>query len=92
MNLQLNNPQPPVRCYNSVQVLWTDVEYEYLLNQRIARNEEYWNSARRERTRFWRTIARKINSIFGTQFTGEQVSMKWKNLRQDHIVSIFYVN
>ena len=92
MNPQLNNPQPPVRCYNPVQVLWTDVECEYLLNQRMARNEEYWNSSRGERTRFWRTIARKINNIFGTQFTGEQVSMKWKNLRQDHIVSIFYVN
>src|SRR6266496_4885194 len=92
MNPQLNNPQPPVRCYNPVQVLWTDVECEYLLNQRMARNEEYWNSSRGERTRFWRTIARKINNIFGTQFTGEQVSIKWKNLRQDHVVSIFYVN
>ena len=92
MNPQLNNPQPPVRCYNPVQVLWTDVECKYLLNQRMARNEEYWNSARGGRTRFWRSIARKINSIFGTRFTREQVSMKWKNLRQDHVVSIFYVN
>jgi len=66
MNPQLNNPQPSVRCYNPVQVLWTDVECEYLLNQRMARNEEYWNLARGGRTRFWRTIARKINSIFGT--------------------------
>src|SRR6266496_4238503 len=58
----------------------------------MARNEEYWNSARGERTRFWQIIVRKINNIFGTQFTGEQVSIKWKNLRQDHVVSIFYVN
>ena len=66
MNPQLNNLQPPVQCYNPVQVLWTDVECKYLLNQRMARNEEYWNSARGERTRFWRIIVRKINSIFGT--------------------------
>jgi hypothetical protein len=85
-------PQLPVRNYNPVQVLWTDVECEYLLNQRMARNEEYWNLGRGGRTRFWRSIARKINEVFGTQFTGSQVNIKWKNLRRDYLVSIFYVN
>jgi hypothetical protein len=85
-------PQPPVRCYNPVQVLWTDVECEYLLNQRMARNEEYWNLGRGEQGRFWRSIARKINNVFNTRFTGHQVKNKWKNLRQDYLVSIFYVN
>ena len=82
-------PQPPVRNYNPVQVLWTDVECEYLLNQRMACNNEYWSLGRREHSRFWRSIARKINEVFGTDFTKAQVKMKWKNLRQDHLVSIF---
>jgi len=81
-------PQPPVRNYNPVQVLWTDVECEYLLNQRMYRNQEYWNLGRGRRTRFWRSIARKINAIFGTQFSGHQVQTKWKNLRQDYLVII----
>ena len=82
-------PQPPVRNYNPVQVLWTDVECEYLLNQRMGRNEEYWSLSKVGRRRFWRGVARKINEIFRTHFTGNQVNMKWKNLRQDHLVSIF---
>jgi hypothetical protein len=85
-------PQPPVRNYNPIQVLWTDVECEYLLNQRMARNNEYWSLGRREQARFWRSIARNINNVFGTRFTGDQVKIKWKNLRQDYLVSIFYVN
>ena len=58
----------------------------------MARNNEFWNLSRREQKRFWRKLARKINNVFGTQFTRDQVKTKWKNLRQDHIVNIFYVN
>ena len=58
----------------------------------MVRNEEYWSLSRSEQSRFWQSIARKINDIFETQFTGDQVRIKWKNLRQDHLVSIFYVN
>jgi len=82
-------PQPPVRNYNPVQVLWTDVECEYLLNQRMYRNQEYWNLGRGGRTRFWQSIARKINGIFGMRFSGYQVQTKWKNLKQDYLVIIF---
>ena len=82
-------PQPPVRNYNLVQVLWTDVQCEYLLNQRMGRNEEYWGLGKGGRRRFWRDIAGKINEVFGTHFTRNQVNMKWKNLKQDHLVSIF---
>jgi len=89
---QQPQPQPLVRCYNPVQVLWTDEECEYLLNYRMAKNDKFWNLNRREQRRFWRKLARKINDVFGTQFSGDQVKTKWKNLRQDHIVSIFYVN
>jgi hypothetical protein len=85
-------PQPPVRNYNPIRVLWTDVECEYLLNQRMARNDEFWSLSRRGQARFWRSIARKINNVFGTRFTRNQVKIKWKNLRQDYLVSIFYIN
>jgi hypothetical protein len=82
-------PQPRVQNYNPVQVLWTDIECEYLLNQRMFRNQEYWDLDRGGQTRFWRNIARKINEIFGTHFTGQQVQTKWKNLKQDYLVIIF---
>ena len=78
--------QPPVRCYNPVHVLWTDVECEYLLNNRMARNEEFWGLSPGRRIQFWRSVARRINECFGTRFTPEQVRNKWKNLRQDYIV------
>jgi hypothetical protein len=58
----------------------------------MARNNEYWSLGRGGHAIFWQSIAVKINNVFGTRFTGEQVKMKWKNLRQDHLVSIFYVN
>ena len=35
-------PQPPVRNYNPIRIMWTDVECEFLLNQRMARNQEFW--------------------------------------------------
>ena len=37
-----NIPQPCTINYNQVKVLWTDEKCLYLLNQRIARNDEYW--------------------------------------------------
>ena len=58
----------------------------------MARNDEYWGLGRGAHARFWRSIARKINDVFGTRFTGDQVKIKWKNLRQDYLVSKFYVN
>jgi hypothetical protein len=85
-------PQVPVRCYNPVHVMWTDVECEYLLNQRMARNDEYWGLTGGGRAQFWRNVARKINECFGTRFTGEQCKNKWKNLKSDYQVNIFYIN
>lgn len=85
-------PQPPVTNYNPIRVLWTDIECEYLLNQRMSRNNEFWNLESGTHVRFWQSIARKINECFGTIFTGNQVKTKWKNLKQAHLVSIFYIN
>ena len=84
-------PQPPVRCYNPVQVMWTDVECEYLLNQRMARNDEFWGLTGGGRTRFWRSVAGKINECFRTRFTEEQCRNKWKNLKSDYQVNKFYI-
>jgi hypothetical protein len=92
INLPPSVSQPPVQCYNPVQIMWTDVECEYLLNQRMARNDEYWGLTGGGRRRFWRSVARKINECFGTRFTGEQCKNKWKNLKSDYQVNIFYIN
>lgn len=27
---------------NEIQILWTDIQTEYLIDQRIARNQEFW--------------------------------------------------
>ena len=87
-----NIPQPRTVNYNQIRVLWTDEQCEYLLNQRMCRNDEFWNLASRNRKLFWRSIADKINNCFGTGFTGTQIKTKWKNLLREHLVSIFYVN
>jgi len=42
----------------------------------MVRNEEYWSLSRSEQSRFWQSIAKKINDIFRTQFTGDQVRIK----------------
>lgn len=89
-----NIPQPPVTNYNQVRTLWTEEQCFYLLDQRMYRNEEFWNLRAGGKRRFWRDIANKINSCFGTRFTWVQVEQKWKNLKQSYLVStsIFYVN
>jgi hypothetical protein len=87
-----SNPQPPARHENRIQVLWSDVQCEYLIDQRMSRNEEFWRLGKGGKVRFWREIAVKINNVFGTDFMGEQVKQKWKNLQDDYEVSIFYVN
>ena len=88
-----NIPQPrTVNYYNQIRVLWTDEQCEYLLDQRMCRNEEYWDLASRNRAQFWRSISDKINNCFGTRFTETQIKTKWKNLLREHLVSIFYVN
>jgi hypothetical protein len=81
--------QPRVTNYNQVRVLWTDEQCEYLLDQRMSRNNEFWNLANRNRAEFWNSIAEKINKCFGTHFNGVQMKNKWKNLLREYLVSIF---
>ena len=38
-----NISQTPVTNYNQVYTLWTEEQCFYLLDQRMFRNEEFWN-------------------------------------------------
>jgi hypothetical protein len=87
---QRSNSQLHVTNYNRIITIWTDEETEYLIDQRMSRNDEFWDLNRNERDEFWQSIAAKINEIFGTTFTSLQVKTKWKNLVRDHLVSKFY--
>lgn len=86
----MNTPQPPVTNYNRTRVLWTQEQCEYLIDQRITRNIEFWSLGQGNQRPFWISIAEKINECFGTRFTSYQVASKWKNLKKAHEVSIFY--
>ena len=79
-------PQPPVVNYNRTNVLWTDEQCYYLLNQRMYRNDEFWTLSPHRRREFWQSIANKINEVFGTRFTYKQVNVKWNNLLEDYKV------
>jgi len=88
-----NIPQPPVmNHYVHSRLYWTDIQCEYLLNQRMCRNDEFWGLASWNRSEFWRSIAHKINECFGTHYSKTQVKNKWKNLLREYLVSIFYIN
>jgi len=86
-----NNTNQPLAVNNNiVQVIWNDIQCEYLINQRISRNNEFWSLGRGGKALFWNEIKNQINEIFGTNFTDEQVKKKWNNLKNDYMVSIFY--
>lgn len=74
---------------NEIRVLWTDIQCEYLIDQRISRNMEFWSLPLRRQICFWTDVANKINECFLTHFMAVQVRTKWNNLIQDHRVSIF---
>jgi hypothetical protein len=56
-----NISQPPVVNYNQVRTLWTEEQCFYLLDQRMYRNDEFWNLRAGGKRRFWRDVANKIN-------------------------------
>lgn len=87
-----NIPQPVALNNNRIRILWTEEQCLYLINQRLSRNNEFWSLESYNRKRFWLSIANKINDCFGTRFTSSQVSRKWSNLLQDHLVSIIYIH
>ena len=77
---------------NNVRIEWTDIQCEYLIDQRISRNIEFWNLSSRRQMCFWNSVTANINECFLTTFSAIQVRTKWNNLLSDHRVSIFYVN
>ena len=72
-----------VNYYNQIRVLWTDEQCEYLLDQRMCRNEEYWDLASRNRAQFWRSILDKINDCFGTRFT----QVEWYQIGYQSVIN-----
>ena len=66
--------------YNEIRVLWTDIQCEYLIDQRITRNIEFWSLPLRSQISFWRSVAININECFLTNFTAMQIRTKWNNL------------
>lgn len=79
---------------NEVIVIWTDYQCEYLIDQRISRNQELWSLPLRRQIIFWSSVANNINECFLTNFTPVQVRTKWNNITRNHRVSTiyFYVN
>jgi hypothetical protein len=87
-NQPQRQPQRQRQPYNQIRVLWTDEQCEYLLNQRMYRNEEFWSLASRNRMAFWDSISEKINDCFGTDFNWTQIKNKWKNLLREYLVCL----
>lgn len=83
--------QPQAVNNNIVQVRWTDVQCEFLINERTSRNDEFWSLGSGEKRLFWKDIKNQLNNVFGTTFTTRQVEKKWINLKDDHMASIFYI-
>ncbi|RIA88299.1 hypothetical protein C1645_826559 [Glomus cerebriforme] len=81
-----NIPQSRTINYNQVRVLWTDEKCLYLLNQRMARNDEYWKLDYRNKMEYWRSITVKINNCFETRFMALQTKQKWKNLLREYLI------
>ena len=62
------------------RVEWSEEETRLLINQRKHRNLEYYRTPGRSRTAFWNSVARRINSSAGSNFTGNQCKRKFENL------------
>jgi Myb/SANT-like DNA-binding domain len=67
--------------------MWTRRTIRLLIDQRKHRNNEYHFEYGRNKRDFWRSVARRINRVAGTNFDHRQCSRKWSNL-----VSAFNVN
>ncbi|CAG8580535.1 1858_t:CDS:2 [Funneliformis mosseae] len=62
---------------------WTDPEIRTLIDERRTRNDEFHN-LRRNRERFWGSIASKINQENGSLFNGHQCKEKFSNLVRNY--------
>ena len=71
---------------NNNRLLWTNLHLNVLINERRRLNFDFHYSGRSHVT-LWNIIAAKINTIFGTSYTGVQCKTKFQNL-----VSQYHVN
>ncbi|RIA83882.1 hypothetical protein C1645_860121 [Glomus cerebriforme] len=62
---------------------WTDPLIHTLIDECRTRNDEF-HDLRRNRERFWGTIASKINQKNGTSFSGHQCKEKFSNLVRNY--------
>src|ERR1043166_1450924 len=72
---------------NNNRVLWTNLHLDVLINERRRLNFDFHYSGR-SHVILWNIIAAKINTIFGTSYTGVQCKTKFHNLvSQYHVQS-----
>ena len=71
---------------NNNRLLWTNLQLDVLINERRRLNFDFHYSGRSHVT-LWNIIAAKINTIFGTSYTGIQRKIKFQNM-----VSQYHVN
>lgn len=67
--------------------MWTRNTIRLLIDQRKYRNDEYHFEYGQRKREFWRSVARRINRIVGTNFNYRQCNRKWNDL-----VKAFNVN
>ena len=80
LNTNINNTN------NNNRTLWTNPQLDVLINERRRLNFDFHYSGRSHVT-LWNIIAAKINTIFGTSYTGVQCKTKFQNM-----VSQYHVN
>ena len=66
--------------------MWSDPEIQLLINERRARNEEFYEMAGRSKVAFWMSVASVVNIRFSGNYTGEQCKEKFQNLVREHKV------
>jgi hypothetical protein len=66
---------------------WNEQTIRLLIDQRKHRNREYYQIIGRSRRRYWDSIARRINRVANSDFTGIQCKRKFNSL-----VSRYYVS
>src|ERR1043166_9420918 len=75
---------------NNNRLLWTNLHLDVLINERRRLNFDFHYSGRSHIT-LWNIIAAKINTIFGTSYTGVQYKTKFHNLVSQYHVNKKYI-
>ena len=75
---------------NNNRLLWTNLHLDVLINKRRRLNFDFHYSGRLHVT-LWNIIAAKINTIFGTSYTGVQCKTKFQNLVSQYHVNKKYI-